>query len=144
MNKEKFSEELSRISYPYGRDRKGNPIIYTNYAAMAKANLLSDVDKFVRWRVSVLEKALASADFTTDGEKITNIADWYGCGLFLDGKVNESQSKLNAIMRVSISTLLSVNTTGLLSRMLRISRCPQCDSPQGTPQRCLFILVSPL
>ncbi len=31
LNKEKFSEELSRVSYVYGTDRKGNPIIYTNF-----------------------------------------------------------------------------------------------------------------
>jgi len=100
LNREKFSEELSKISYPYGVDRRGNPIIYTNYSSMAKASLLSDVDKFVRWRVSILEKALATADFANGGEKITFVNDWAGCGLFLDGKVNESQNKFNNIMRL--------------------------------------------
>jgi hypothetical protein len=67
---------------------------------MAKASLLSDVDKFVRWRISVLEKALASADFANGGEKITFVYDWAGCGLFLDAKVNESQNKFNNFMRL--------------------------------------------
>lgn len=99
LNREKFSEELSRMSYSYGVDRKGNPIIYTNFANMAKASLLADVDKFVRWRISVLEKALAVADFESGGEKITFVNDWAGCGLFLDSKINESQKRLTALMR---------------------------------------------
>jgi hypothetical protein len=100
LNREKFSEELSKVSYHYGVDRRGNPIIYTNYSAMSKASLLSDVDKFVRWRISVLEKALASADFINGGEKVTFVYDWAGCGLFLDGKVNESQNKFNNLMKL--------------------------------------------
>jgi hypothetical protein len=100
LNREKFSEELAKVSYPYGVDRRSNPIIYTNYSAMAKVSLLSDVDKFVRWRISVLEKALASADFQNGGEKVTFVYDWAGCGLFLDSKVNESQNKLNNFMKL--------------------------------------------
>jgi hypothetical protein len=32
LNREKFSEELAKVSYHYGVDRRSNPIIYTNYS----------------------------------------------------------------------------------------------------------------
>jgi len=66
---------------------------------MSKATLLNDIDKFVRWRISVLEKALATADFENGGEKITFVNDWEGLGLFLDAKVNESEKRLAQLMR---------------------------------------------
>jgi len=100
LNREKYSEELAKVSFHYGKDRRGNPIIYTDFGAMAKASLVNDTDKFVRWRISILEKAMAKADFANGGEKITFINDWTGCGLFLDSKVNESQKKLLNFMRL--------------------------------------------
>ena len=69
---------------------------------MEKLTLLNDTDKFVRWRISVLEKALATGDFENGGEKITYVYDWYGCGLFLSGKVSESERKLRNFIRVCL------------------------------------------
>lgn len=100
LAKEKFSEELHRASYINGVDRHGNPIIYTNYSAMSKLGLLSDPEKFTRWRIFVLEKSLKEASFATGGEKITQIFDWSGVGLFLDSKISDSNSRLAALTKL--------------------------------------------
>jgi len=100
LSKEKFSEELSKTSYVYGVDRNGNPIVYTNYALMSKLGLLSDPEKFTRWRIFVLEKALKVANFGAGGEKVTQVFDWSGMGLFLDSRITDSNNRLAALTKL--------------------------------------------
>lgn len=100
LSKEKWSDELSKACYVHGVDRSGNPIIYTDYALLSKLGLLSDPEKFTRWRIFILEKALKQADFENGGEKVTQVFDWVGMGVFLDSRVNDSNHRLSALTKL--------------------------------------------
>jgi len=100
LSKEKWGEDLSRASYVYGVDRNGNPIIYTNYSLLSKLGLLSDPEKFTRWRIYILEKALKEASFATGGEKVTQVFDWSGMGLFLDSRISDSNNRVAALAKL--------------------------------------------
>lgn len=100
LNKEKWSDELSKACYVNGVDRSGNPIIYTDYSLLSKLGLLADPEKFTRWRIYILEKALKHADFAHGGEKITQVFDWTGMGIFLDSRVNDSNHRLSALTKL--------------------------------------------
>jgi len=100
LNKEKFGDELSKASFVYGHDRNGNPIIYTNYSLMSKLGLLSDPEKFTRWRIFVLEKALKAANYAGGGEKVTQVFDWSGMGLFLDSRISDSNNRIAALTKL--------------------------------------------
>jgi hypothetical protein len=124
LNKEKWSEELSRACYSYGVDRLGNPILYTNYSLLSKLSLVADPEKFLRWRVHVLEKALSKANFEQGAEKVTQIFDWSGVGLFLDSKISESNNRLAAICRSYYPECFEykaqVNVSGLKEFLINI------------------------
>ena len=124
LNKEKWSEELSKACFVNGVDRNGNPIIYTNYALMSKLGLLSDPEKFTRWRIHVLEKALQKADFASGCEKITQVFDWTGIGLFLDSRINDSNSRLASITKLYYPECFEykaqINISGLKEFLIKL------------------------
>jgi len=124
LNKEKWSEELNKACFVNGVDRNGNPIIYTNYAQLSKLGLLSDPEKFTRWRIYVLEKALQKADFASGGEKITQVFDWAGMGLFLDSRINDSNSRLASITKLYYPECFEykaqINVSGLKELLIKL------------------------
>jgi len=64
---EKFPEDVfGKLSYISGSDKKGRPVNYNLYMGNINAiPAFSDIQRFVRWRVQVIESCIRLLDFET-------------------------------------------------------------------------------
>ncbi|KII87493.1 hypothetical protein PLICRDRAFT_699853 [Plicaturopsis crispa FD-325 SS-3] len=80
---ESFPEDVfGGLGYNYGKDKEGRPVTYNLYGAAAKdvAGVFGDIQRFLRWRVSLMEKSIALLDFTTT-DQVIQVHDYAGVSL---------------------------------------------------------------
>ncbi|GBG79247.1 hypothetical protein CBR_g29298 [Chara braunii] len=71
---EEFDKGLDKVSFMLGRDKIGNPVCYNVYGEFSDKELYErtfgtdeGVDKFIRWRLSVMEEGVKMLDFRPQG-----------------------------------------------------------------------------
>lgn len=69
---EDFGTEWNDVAYMHGYDKEGHPVCYNNYGAFQNKELyqktLSDAgDRFLRWRIQLLEKEIQKLSFNPGG-----------------------------------------------------------------------------
>jgi len=79
---EKFPDEtFGKLGKVYGSDKAGRPVAYNLYGANKDVDaVFGDVQRFLRWRVSFMEKSIALLDFETV-DQMVQIHDYEGVGM---------------------------------------------------------------
>jgi len=81
---ESFPEDVfGGFGYVEGKDKEGRPITYNVYGPNKASQLtaiFSDLDRFLRWRVALMEKGLRQVDFETV-DSLVQVHDYDGVSL---------------------------------------------------------------
>ncbi|KAK0202730.1 CRAL-TRIO domain-containing protein [Desarmillaria ectypa] len=79
--KEEFPADIFySLGHVYGKDKQSRPVVYNIYGAKNVKAAFSDVRRFLRWRVSLMEKSLALLDFETVDQTV-QVHDYAGVSL---------------------------------------------------------------
>ncbi|KAH0582807.1 hypothetical protein H2248_010715 [Termitomyces sp. 'cryptogamus'] len=69
--KEEFPEDVfGNVGHIFGYDRGGRPVVYNIYGGDNLAEVFSDTNRFIRWRVALQEKTIALLDFTETDQTV--------------------------------------------------------------------------
>ncbi|KAF8637640.1 hypothetical protein AX17_002708 [Amanita inopinata Kibby_2008] len=79
---EQFPQEVfGQLGHAYGKDKGGRPVVYNVYGANKDLNaVFGDVQRFLRWRVALMERSVSLLDFTTVDQTI-QVHDYEGVGI---------------------------------------------------------------
>ncbi|PFH51859.1 hypothetical protein AMATHDRAFT_58391 [Amanita thiersii Skay4041] len=80
--KEEFPQEIfGRLGHVYGKDKEGRPVVYNLYGANQDLKVVfGDVQRFLRWRVVLMETSTSFLDFTTVDQTL-QVHDYEGVSL---------------------------------------------------------------
>jgi len=80
--KEEFPEDVfGKLCYVYGKDKGNRPITYNVYGGNTDLQaVFGDLDRFLRWRVGIMEKSLRLLDFRTV-DTLLQVHDYDGVGM---------------------------------------------------------------
>ncbi|KAI0047854.1 CRAL/TRIO domain-containing protein [Auriscalpium vulgare] len=78
---EQFPEDVfGKLGHVYGKDKEGRPITYNLYGANPDLKaVFGDVQRFIRWRIVLMEKGIEKIDFETVDQMI-QVHDYEGVG----------------------------------------------------------------
>ncbi|KXS09405.1 CRAL/TRIO domain-containing protein [Gonapodya prolifera JEL478] len=80
---ETFDPAFHQAGYLFGKDRKGHPVTYNTYGQLNYDVIFKGgVDTFIRWRIQLMEKAVALLDFENGIERVTQVHDYSGVSFF--------------------------------------------------------------
>lgn len=70
--KEEHSAEIfGNAGHIYGKDKEGRPVVYNIYGGNQDLTaLFADTQRFLRWRVALMERSIAQLDFETVDQTI--------------------------------------------------------------------------
>jgi len=76
---EKFPEDVfGKLGYVFGKDKEGRPVTYNVYGGNTDLHaVFGDVPRFLRWRVSLMEKGIALLDFE-NVDQMLQVHDYQG------------------------------------------------------------------
>lgn len=101
--KEQFPPEIfSKLGHNYGRDKEGRPVTYNLYGANKDINaVFSDIQRFLRWRVALMENSLKSVDFETVDQTVqvhdyAGVSMWTGRDQNAKNAASEASSVFNS------------------------------------------------
>ncbi|KAI0306110.1 CRAL-TRIO domain-containing protein [Multifurca ochricompacta] len=79
--KETYPDVFNDFGHVYGRDKEGRPIVYNIYGGKNDlATAFSDVQRFIRWRVALMEHGIKLINFETVDQMI-QVHDYEGASL---------------------------------------------------------------
>jgi len=80
--KEEYPKEVfGNLGHVYGKDKEGRPVVYNLYGANKDTKaVFGDVQRFLRWRVALMEKSVSYLDFETI-DQTDQIHDYEGVSL---------------------------------------------------------------
>lgn len=96
LMKETFPAAMDDMGVLYGRDRQGQPVTYNFYGHMDTKAVFEDqggVDAFIRWRIQLMEKAVALLDFDNGLEEVVQFHDYAGASMMSMDKHTRASSK---------------------------------------------------
>jgi hypothetical protein len=71
---EDYGEAFDKLGMVWKTDKKGCPVTWNFYAGIDTEKIFSEgVEKFIRWRVQLMEKAVVLLDFETPVETVTQL-----------------------------------------------------------------------
>ncbi|KAG5647504.1 hypothetical protein DXG03_009441 [Asterophora parasitica] len=105
--KEEFPQDVfGNVGHIYGRDKDGRPVVYNIYGGDNIAEVFSDTQRFIRWRVAFQEKSVALLDFN-EIDQAVQIHDYLGVSLTSrDAKSKAAASEATAIFSSHYPELL--------------------------------------
>ncbi|SJL03923.1 uncharacterized protein ARMOST_07280 [Armillaria ostoyae] len=118
--KEEFPADVfDSLGHVYGKDKQGRPVVYNIYGATNVKAAFSDVKRFLRWRVALMEKSLALLDFETIDQTV-QVHDYAGVSLSSrDANSKQAASEASGIFSDHYPELLYkkffVNVPGYLT-----------------------------
>ncbi|KAJ6527211.1 hypothetical protein DFH09DRAFT_163806 [Mycena vulgaris] len=70
--KEEFPADVfGKLGHIFGREKEGRPVVYNVYGGNLDLDaVFGDIDRFLRWRVTFMEKSVALLEFTTVDQAI--------------------------------------------------------------------------
>ncbi|KAH8103829.1 CRAL-TRIO domain-containing protein [Cristinia sonorae] len=82
---EKFDDAVfGKVGYVVGRDKEGRPVNYNLYGGEEIKAVFSDVPRFIRWRVQLMERSITLLDFDKV-DQMVQVHDYAGVS-FLAGR----------------------------------------------------------
>ncbi|KAJ8495297.1 hypothetical protein ONZ45_g12922 [Pleurotus djamor] len=119
--KETFPEEIfGQLGHVYGKDKEGRPVVYNLYGANKDLKaVFGDVQRFLRWRVKLMEESIAHLDFINIDQTV-QIHDYEGVSLSSrDANSKQAASEASSIFQAHYPELLHrkffVNVPSLLN-----------------------------
>ncbi|KAF9461236.1 CRAL-TRIO domain-containing protein [Collybia nuda] len=106
--KEEFPENIfGQVGKIYGRDKGGRPVVYNIYGGNEDLKaVFGDVQRFLRWRVALMEKSIALLDFT-EVDQTVQIHDYEGVSLTSrDANTKNAASEASSIFQGHYPELL--------------------------------------
>ena len=73
LAKETFPPEFDALGFKFGKDKRGVPVTYNFYATLNDQVMLNQLDRFVRWRVQLMESAIQQLDFEKGPDTIMQV-----------------------------------------------------------------------
>jgi hypothetical protein len=111
---ETFPEDVfGGLGYVFAKDKEGHPITWNVYGAVDTKKVFGDLDRFLRWRVALMERGIAQLDFINI-DQMVQVHDYGGVGF----SSRDPDSKRAA---TEASKLFSDNYPELLSRKFFIN-----------------------
>ncbi|CAG8597115.1 423_t:CDS:2 [Ambispora gerdemannii] len=107
---EKFDEAIfpGRIGFIHGLDIKNRPVTYNLYGGLDNQKVFGDVEKFLRWRVQLMERGIEELDFVNVDQMI-QVHDYEGIGLGSHDKTTKTASKkVTQVMQDNYPEFLAV------------------------------------
>jgi len=107
--KEEFPHELfAHLGYVYGHDKGGRPVVYNLYGANKDTKaVFSDIQRFLRWRVALMERSIKGLDFKTVDQTV-QIHDYEGVSLLSrDTNTKNAASEATSIFQNHYPEFLS-------------------------------------
>ncbi|KAI8809639.1 CRAL-TRIO domain-containing protein, partial [Cladochytrium replicatum] len=99
LEDEKFSSVFNDLGLIYGTDKNGKPITYNFYGSIGQEEIYNNPEKFLRWRIQLMEKAIALLDFENGLETVTQVHDYEGASLFLDKRIKAVSTQIIKIFQ---------------------------------------------
>ncbi|KAI9220058.1 CRAL-TRIO domain-containing protein [Blastocladiella britannica] len=121
---ESFPESMQAVGQVCGRTRTGEPITFNYYGALDVDAVLTDaaaVEKFVRWRVQLMERAMALLDFEQrpEVELVMQVHDYAGASMRPRGNMRDATRQIIALFSdhypECLARKLFVNVPALMS-----------------------------
>lgn len=80
--KEEFPQNVfGQLGYNFGHDKAGRPVVYNVYGGNENSSVVfGDIQRFLRWRVALMEKSIARLDFMELDDMI-QVHDYEGVSL---------------------------------------------------------------
>ncbi|KAJ1679767.1 Non-classical phosphatidylinositol transfer protein (PITP) [Spiromyces aspiralis] len=79
---EEFPEDIFKnIGVVYGKDRRGRPVTYNFYGSPECKEGFKDIERFLRWRIQLMEKGVRQLDFVNVADMV-QVHDYDGVGIF--------------------------------------------------------------
>lgn len=74
------ADVFGKLGYIYGKDKQGRPVTYNFYGANKDLDaVFGDVQRFLRWRIALMERGIALMDLETVDQMI-QVHDYEGVG----------------------------------------------------------------
>ncbi|KAI0796037.1 CRAL-TRIO domain-containing protein [Abortiporus biennis] len=97
--KEEFPEEVfGKVGFVKGVDKEGRPVTYNLYGGPTIKEVFSDVGRFTRWRVQLMEKTVLLLDFENHDQMI-QVHDYDGVSMFRDANQKEAAHEATNIFQ---------------------------------------------
>ncbi|KAL9548869.1 hypothetical protein MBANPS3_005470 [Mucor bainieri] len=88
---------LGSVSYIYKTDKEGRPVCYNFYGDIDQEKVFGDKDKFIRWRVQVMERGVQLIDFVSTDSMVV-IHDYKNASLF--GRSSNAKAATKEIIKI--------------------------------------------
>ncbi|GAN05583.1 CRAL/TRIO domain-containing protein [Mucor ambiguus] len=88
---------LGSVSYIYKTDKESRPVCYNFYGDIDQEKVFGDKDKFIRWRVQVMERGVQLIDFVNTDSMVV-IHDYKNASLF--GRSSNAKAATKEIIKI--------------------------------------------
>ncbi|KAJ3044478.1 hypothetical protein HDV00_001905 [Rhizophlyctis rosea] len=99
LMQETFPPAYDELGIVYGNDKSGNPVTYNFYGTIGKDEIIKNPDRFLRWRVQLMERAILLLDFENGKETVTQIHDYAGAGLSMPKELKATTKSIIALFQ---------------------------------------------
>ncbi|KAI8972101.1 CRAL-TRIO domain-containing protein [Pilobolus umbonatus] len=96
---EQFDTEVfnDQVGFIYKTDKKGRPVTYNRYGGVDQNTVFKSVDKFIRWRIQLMERGIQLLDFVHT-DSIVQVQDVKGATLF--GRTPNTKEATNQLIQL--------------------------------------------
>ncbi|KAI7856159.1 CRAL-TRIO domain-containing protein [Circinella umbellata] len=126
LNEEFDDSIFGGVGYIYKNDKEGRPVCYNFYGELDQEAVFGDLQKFIRWRVQLMEKGVQLIDFTTV-DTMVQVHDYKGVSMF--GRTANSKQATKEIIKIMqdnypefLSTKFFVNVPWWGSKIFKLIR----------------------
>ncbi|KAI9243885.1 CRAL-TRIO domain-containing protein [Helicostylum pulchrum] len=85
------------IGFLYRTDKEGRPVTYNFYGKLDQHVVFADVNKFIRWRVQLMEKGVQHVDFVSI-DSMVQVHDYLGASIF--GRTTNAKEATNILIKL--------------------------------------------
>ncbi|KAI8137690.1 CRAL-TRIO domain-containing protein [Fennellomyces sp. T-0311] len=124
---EEFDEDVfGSVGYLHKEDKDGRPVCYNFYGELDQEKVFGDVQKFIRWRVQLMEKGVKLVDLV-NVDAMVQVHDYKGASMF--GRTANSKQATKEIIKLMqdnypefLSTKFFVNVPWWGSKIFKLIR----------------------
>ncbi|KAI8988040.1 CRAL-TRIO domain-containing protein [Mycotypha africana] len=85
------------VGFIHGKDKEGRPVTYNFYGGIDQDIVFGDIDKFIRWRVQLMERGVQAIDFVHTDAMI-QVHDYKGASVF--GRTQNTKEATNRLIKL--------------------------------------------
>lgn len=86
-----------KVGFLYKTDKQGRPVTYNFYGGINQDKVFGDVDKFIRWRVALMEKGVKQVDFVNT-DAMVQVHDYNGASIL--GRTANTKEATNLLIKL--------------------------------------------